>query len=68
MTKERLQKILARAGYGSRRGCEELIVAQRVRVNGQVAELGSQADPEIDRITVDGSPVQASAPLTYIAI
>ncbi len=68
MTKERLQKILARAGYGSRRGCEELIVAKRVQVNGHVAELGSQADPETDRITVDGQLVRASAPLTYIAI
>jgi 23S rRNA pseudouridine2605 synthase len=68
MTKERVQKILARAGYGSRRGCEELIVAKRVQVNGVIAELGSQADPDTDRITVDGQLVQASAPLTYIAI
>ena len=68
MTKERLQKILARAGYGSRRGCEELIVAKRVLVNGHVAELGSQADPETDRITVDGTLIHASPPLTYIAI
>jgi 23S rRNA pseudouridine2605 synthase len=68
MTKERLQKILARAGYGSRRGCEEIIVAKRVVVNGRVAELGSQADPEVDRITVDGRLVQAAPPLTYIAI
>lgn len=68
MAKERLQKILARAGYGSRRGCEELIVAKRVQVNGQIAELGSQADPDTDRITVDGQLVAASAPMVYIAI
>ena len=68
MAKERLQKILARAGYGSRRGCEDLIVAKRVQVNGHIAELGSQADPDTDRITVDGQLVQASTPLTYIAI
>ena len=68
MAKERLQKILARAGYGSRRGCEALILAHRVQVNGAIAELGSQADPDTDRITVDGQLVQASAPLVYIAI
>jgi 23S rRNA pseudouridine2605 synthase len=68
MAKERLQKILARAGYGSRRGCEALILAHRVQVNGAIAELGSQADPDPDRITVDGQPVQAPASLVYIAI
>ncbi len=68
MAKERLQKILARAGYGSRRSCEVLIVAKRVQVNGHIVELGSQADPDTDRITVDGQLVQASTPLTYIAI
>jgi 23S rRNA pseudouridine2605 synthase len=54
---ERLQKILAQAGLGSRRACEELIAAGRVRVNGSVAELGARADPESDRIEVDGAPV-----------
>jgi 23S rRNA pseudouridine2605 synthase len=52
-----LQKILARAGLGSRRACEELIVAGRVRVNGEIATLGDRADPEADRVEVDGAVV-----------
>ncbi len=48
---ERLQKILARAGYGSRRSCEELISAGRVRVNGQAVGLGDKADAAKDKIT-----------------
>jgi 23S rRNA pseudouridine2605 synthase len=52
---ERLQKILAQAGLGSRRACEELIAAGRVRVNGMVATLGAKADPEHDTIEVDGA-------------
>jgi 23S rRNA pseudouridine2605 synthase len=54
---ERLQKILARAGLGSRRASEGLIAAGRVRVNGEVATLGDRADPETDRIEVDGAVV-----------
>ena len=54
---ERLQKILARAGFGSRRASEALIAAGRVRVNGAVAALGDRADPETDRIEVDGAVV-----------
>jgi 23S rRNA pseudouridine2605 synthase len=54
---ERVQKILARAGVASRRASEELIAQGRVRVNGVVARLGDQADPEHDRIEVDGAPV-----------
>jgi 23S rRNA pseudouridine2605 synthase len=54
---ERLQKILARAGFGSRRASEALIAAGRVRVNGEVATLGDRADPETDRIEVDGAVV-----------
>ena len=55
-SQERLQKILAAAGHGSRRACEELIRAGRVAVNGQVAQLGQKADPARDRITLDGKP------------
>lgn len=54
----RLQKILAEAGVASRRGAERLIQGGRVRVNGRVvAELGAKADPEADRIELDGRPL-----------
>jgi len=56
---ERLQRILARAGYGSRRGVEDLIRAGRVTVNGRVATLGGRADPSADRVAVDRVPVAA---------
>lgn len=65
---ERLQKILARAGFGSRRACEELIRLGRVAVNGQVAQLGQKADPDRDCITMDGVPVQVKHRHTYIAL
>lgn len=68
MAEERLQKILVKAGYGSRRGCEEFIIDGRVSVNGKVAELGSKADPQIDRITVDGKPIAAAEEPVYIAL
>jgi 23S rRNA pseudouridine2605 synthase len=54
---ERLQKILAQAGLGSRRTCEELIAAGRVTVNGTPATLGTRADPEVDAVEVDGARV-----------
>lgn len=54
---ERLQKVLARIGFGSRRVCEDLIAEGRIRVNGEVAQLGRRVDPEIDQVTVDGAPV-----------
>jgi 23S rRNA pseudouridine2605 synthase len=65
---ERLQKILAQAGYGSRRACEELIRAGRVRVNGRAAILGQKADIATDRITVDGRPLRAPEALVYVAL
>jgi 23S rRNA pseudouridine2605 synthase len=65
---ERLQKILARAGHGSRRSCEELISAGRVRVNGKVAGLGSKAELGRDKISVDGRPVTVSEELVYVAL
>ncbi len=64
----RLQKILARAGLGSRRSCEDLIRQGRVRVNGRMAQIGQKADPERDRITCDGKPVQVVREYTYIAL
>jgi 23S rRNA pseudouridine2605 synthase len=65
---ERIQKILAQAGFGSRRACEQLIVSGRVRVNGQVAALGAKADPQKDRIEVDGRAVTRPEPLVYVAL
>lgn len=66
---ERLQKIMARAGYGSRRSCETLIVAGRVKVNGVVASLGKKADLQRDLITVDDRPLPKGEPqLIYIAL
>ncbi len=64
---ERLQKILSQAGIASRRAAEEMIRAGRVRVNGQIATLGQKADPERDRITVDGQTVRLE-PRIYIAL
>jgi len=59
MAEERLQKILAQAGLGSRRACEELIVQGRVTVNGEtVRELGAKADPESDEVRLDGERVR----------
>lgn len=54
---DRLQKVLALVGWGSRRACEELIAAGRVTVNGEVAVLGRRVDPDHDLIEVDGAPV-----------
>jgi 23S rRNA pseudouridine2605 synthase len=65
---ERLQKILARAGYGSRRSCEEIISAGQVRVNGRVAGLGDKADAARDTVTVDGRALKAAEELVYVAL
>jgi len=66
---ERLQKILSRVGYGSRRDCEELISANRVRVNGELARLGSKADQTVDTIAVDGTVLPKTSPeKIYVAL
>ena len=62
---ERLQKVLAQAGLGSRRACEALIEAGRVEVNGEVATLGRRVDPEHDRVTVDGVAIPVRPGLVY---
>lgn len=64
----RLQKVLAAAGFGSRRACEQLIVAGRVAVNGRVAILGARVDPQHDVIALDGSQVPTAEGLIYLAI
>jgi pseudouridine synthase len=67
---DRLQKILSRHGIASRRGSEQIILAGRVFVNGKpITELGTKADPECDRIEVDGKLLQTNAPkFVYLLI
>lgn len=62
---ERLQKVLAQRGYGSRRSCEELIAEGRVTVNGEVAELGRRVEPARDVVEVDGHLVPIKPGLVY---
>ena len=63
----RLQKILASAGFGSRRQCEELIEQGRVEINGTVAKLGSKVDPLHAEIKVDGERLKSAKPV-YLAL
>ncbi|MGH9164030.1 MAG: pseudouridine synthase [Acidimicrobiales bacterium] len=64
-TGERLQKVLSRAGFGSRRACELLIAGGRVTVNGTVAGLGRRVEAEADKVAVDDIPVGLRAGLVY---
>jgi len=66
--KVRLQRFLARAGIASRRAAEKLIEAGRVRVNGEVALLGSQVAVAVDRVEVDGRIVVWSKPSLYLLL
>ena len=68
MPVERLQRSLARAGFGSRRACEELIAAGRVEINGRVATLGDRLDPAVDQVRVDGSKVNVNPELRTFAL
>lgn len=68
MAEERVQKILAAAGLGSRRACESIIENGRVRVNGKVIHLGDKADAETDSIMVDGKLIRAQTKKIYIAL
>ncbi len=65
---DRVQKLLAQAGFGSRRACEEFITQGRVRVNGLVAVLGQKADPAEDVITLDGEPLARPEKMAYILL
>ncbi len=65
MEGERIQKVLARAGVGSRRAVEEMIVAGRIEVNGRRAELGGRIDPAKDQVLLDGSPVPLAVDLVH---
>lgn len=62
---ERLQKVLASRGWGSRRVCEDLIAEGRVTVNGEVAVLGRRVEPDVDVVEVDGAPVGTRADLVH---
>ncbi|MGO8872041.1 MAG: pseudouridine synthase [Acidimicrobiales bacterium] len=67
-TGDRLQKVLARAGVGSRRVCEELIVDGRVTVNGAVPVLGRRVDPTIDLVELDGVPLPIAPGLVHYLV
>ncbi len=62
---ERLQKVLARAGIGSRRACDDLVASGRVTVNGVGAVAGQRVDPRHDLVAVDGVPVPVAPGLVY---
>lgn len=64
----RLQKVLAAAGVGSRRACEELIAAGRVTVDGEVGRLGMRVDPATAEVCVDGDRVIVRDDLVYLAL
>ena len=68
MPEERLQRALARAGVASRRACEELILDERVTINGRVATLGDKVDPTRDEVRVDGDRVPLDPALRYFAL
>ncbi|HBG22888.1 MAG TPA: pseudouridine synthase [Peptococcaceae bacterium] len=68
MSLERLQKVMARAGIGSRRSCEDLIREGRVRVSGDIAELGMKVGPDQDKIFVDGRQITLPPQYTYVLL
>jgi 23S rRNA pseudouridine2605 synthase len=65
---ERLQKTLARAGFGSRRSCEILIAEGRVTIDGRVAELGNRVNPDVQVICVDGSLAPTAQNMVYFLL
>ncbi len=65
---QRLQKLIAAAGFCSRRTAEAWIEAGRVSVNGSTAALGQSADPDRDEILVDGAPLAPAAEKRYLML
>lgn len=65
---DRLQKILSAAGVCSRRQAEAYLTAGRVAVNGRISSLGDKADPDRDRITVDGAPIPRREAHIYLML
>ncbi|HEX6130619.1 MAG TPA: pseudouridine synthase [Actinomycetota bacterium] len=68
MPEERLQRALARAGFGSRRACEALILEGKVRVNGRVAVIGDRVDATRDSVQLDGVGVNLDPNVRYYAV
>jgi pseudouridine synthase len=68
MPEERLQRALARAGFGSRRACEDLIRGGRVKVNGRLATLGDRVDSGCDVVEVRGHRISTDPDLRYFAL
>ena len=66
--RERLQKLIARAGVCSRRSAESLLTAGRVTVNGVAAHLGDKADAETDVIAIDGTAIAFAEPAVYLML
>jgi 23S rRNA pseudouridine2605 synthase len=67
-TGDRLQKVMARVGVGSRRVCEELITDGRVTVNGEIPVLGRRVDPTVDRVELDGVPLPIRTDLVHYLV
>ena len=68
MAEERLQRALARAGFGSRRACEVLIAERRVTIDGAVATLGDKVDVATSAVQVDGLAVNLDPDVRYYAL
>ena len=66
--RERLQKLIARAGVCSRRSAESLLTAGRVTVNGVAAHLGDKADADTDVIAIDGTAIAFAEPSVYLML
>lgn len=66
--RERLQKLIARAGVCSRRTAETLLTAGRVTVNGVAAQLGDKADADTDVIAIDGTAIAFAEPSVYLML